>query len=51
MKSKRSKDNDEANSKALKSRKSVAYHKARTEALAAGMTVEEASEIAKEATH
>ena len=51
VKSKRSKDNDEANSKALKSRKSVAYHKARTEALAAGMTVEEASEIAKEATH
>ncbi|CAE7207036.1 unnamed protein product, partial [Symbiodinium necroappetens] len=41
-------DEDAANSKALKSRKSVAYHKARTEALAAGMSVEEASDIAKE---
>ncbi|CAE7344072.1 unnamed protein product [Symbiodinium necroappetens] len=36
--------------KKLKSRKSVAYHKARAEALAAGMSAEEASEIAKEAT-
>ncbi|CAE7328631.1 unnamed protein product [Symbiodinium sp. CCMP2592] len=36
--------------KKVKSRKSVAYHKARAEALSAGMSVEEASEIGKEAT-
>ena len=39
-----SKDDED---KALKSRKSVAYHRAKKEALSSGMTAEEASEIAK----
>ena len=41
----------EAVDKALKSRKSVAYHKAKKEAMQAGMTVEEASEIGKAVTY
>ena len=46
-----SKDDVDGADKALKSRKSVAYHRAKKEAIAAGMTVEEACEIGKAVTY